>query len=412
MFDALFFFEVLIGGLLSGVMYSLVALGFVLIFKASGVFNFAQGALVLFAALTFVFLVEYGEGGAIWGWTGWLALALAGLAALFYFISRSVAVARRPRAANWSLVGILLAATIGLAAVFGHNGDMWRAIFITLLAFLVLVLGANRPRSAVVVLLGLAIVCLLPFGAAVSGPAWNFWRSLAVTLMIMFLLAMAIERVALRPLVNQEHIILLMATIGLNFFIEGMAQGVWDSQVHGLDIGIADKPIQSIRRSTGLLISRFDVLAAVTAGVLVAGLGIFFQKTRVGRALRAVADDHQAALTVGIPLKDIWAIVWSAAGFVALVAGILWGAKVGVQFSLSLIVLKALPVLILGGFTSVPGAIVGGLLVGATEKVVEVFIGIPYFGGGTESWTPYVMALAFLLIRPQGLFGERIIERV
>ena len=412
MFDALFFFEVLIGGLLSGVMYSLVALGFVLIFKASGVFNFAQGALVLFAALTFVFLVEYGEGGAIWGWTGWLALALAGLAAVFYLISRSVVVAKLPRAGNWSLVGILLAATIGLAALFGDNRDMWRAIFITLLAFLVLVFGANRPRTAVVVLLGLAIVCLLPFGAVVSGSAWNFWRSLAVTLMIMFLLAMAIERVALRPLVNQEHIILFMATIGLNFFIEGMAQGVWDSQVHGLDIGIADKPIQSIRRSTGLLISRFDVFAAVTAGVLVAGLGLFFQKTRIGRALRAVADDHQAALTVGIPLKDIWAIVWSAAGFVALVAGILWGAKVGVQFSLSLIVLKALPVLILGGFTSVPGAIVGGLLVGATEKVVEVFIGIPYFGGGTESWTPYLMALAFLLIRPQGLFGERIIERV
>ena len=168
------------------------------------------------------------------------------------------------------------------------------------------------------VLLGLAIVCLLPVGAAVSGSAWNFWRSLAVTLLIMILLAMAIERVALRPLVNQKRIILLMVTIGLNFFIEGTAQGVWDSQVHGLDIGIADKPIQSIRRSTGLLISRFDVLAAVTAGVLVAGLGLFFQKTRIGRALRAVADDHQAALTVGIPLKDIWAIVWSAAGFVAL----------------------------------------------------------------------------------------------
>lgn len=412
MFDPLFFFEVLTGGLLSGVMYSLVALGFVLIFKASGVFNFAQGALVLFAALTFVFLVEYGEGGAIWRWIGWLALALAGLAALFYLVSRSVVVAKLPRAGNWSLVGILLAATIGLAALFGDNRDMWRAIFITLLAFLVLVFGANRPRTAVVVLLGLAIVCLLPVGAVVSGSALNFWRSLAVTLMIMFLLAMAIERVALRPLVNQEHIILLMATIGLNFFIEGMAQGVWDSQVHGLDIGIADKPIQSIRQSIGLLISRFDVLAAVTAGVLVAGLGLFFQKTRIGRALRAVADDHQAALTVGIPLKDIWAIVWSAAGFVALVAGILWGAKVGVQFSLSLIVLKALPVLILGGFTSVPGAIVGGLLVGATEKLVEVFIGIPYFGGGTESWTPYLMALVFLLIRPQGLFGERIIERV
>jgi branched-chain amino acid transport system permease protein len=296
--------------------------------------------------------------------------------------------------------------------VFGDSRDMWRAIFITLLAFLVLVLGANRPRSAVAVLLGLAVVCLLPVGAAVSGSAWNFWRSLAVTLMIMFLLAMAIERLALRPLVNQEHIILFMVTIGLNFFIEGMAQGVWDSQVHGLDIGIADKPIQSIRRSTGLLISRFDVFAAVTAGVLVAGLGVFFQKTRIGRALRAVADDHQAALTVGISLKDIWAIVWSAAGFVALVAGILWGAKVGVQFSLSLIVLKALPVLILGGLTSVPGTVVGGFLVGATEKLVEVFIGIPYFGGGTESWTPYVMALAFLLIRPQGLFGERIIERV
>ena len=291
-----FFFEVLIAGLLSGVMYSLVALGFVLIFKASGVFNFAQGAMVLFAALTFVRLTEM-------GWP----FILAGLATLF----------------------------------------------------------------------------------------------------VMVVLAYLIERLVLRQLVNQAPIILFMATIGLNFFIEGMAQGVWDSDVHPLDLGIEDFPIEI----AGMLISKFDLFAAAVAGALVAGLAVFFQKTRTGRALRAVADDHQAALSVGIPLRTIWVIVWSVAGLVAFVAGLIWGSKLGVQFSISLVAFKALPVLILGGFTSVPGAIVGGLIIGASEKLAEVFLG-PFVGGAIENWFPYMLAMVFLVFRPQGLFGERIIERV
>lgn len=412
-FDWIFLLEVVLGGLLSGVMYSLVALGFVLIFKASGVLNFAQGAMVLFAALTFVFLLDYGDGGVIWTWTGWLSLGLAVVAGVFFFAVRGTAVAKYPRAAHRVLVAIILLALVVLTAVFGQDRDMWRALFICLLAFSVLVLGVGDARSGMVVLLGLALASLIPVGAALGiGDAWNFWRALAVTLMVMVLLALAIERWALRPLVNQAPIILFMVTIGLNFLIEGVAQGVWDSNVHAIDIGIPDFPIQWVDENVGIFVSRFDVFSAVTAGALVAALALFFQKTRIGRALRAVADDHQAALSVGIPLKNIWAIVWSAAGFVALVAGMLWGSKLGVQFSLSLIVLKALPVLILGGFTSIPGAIVGGLIIGTTEKLVEVYIGIPYFGGGTESWMPYILALLFLLVRPQGLFGERIIERV
>jgi branched-chain amino acid transport system permease protein len=291
-----FFFEVLIGGLLAGVMYSLVALGFVLIFKASGVFNFAQGAMVLFAALTFVSLEERG-----------------------------------------------------------------------------------LPR----------------------------WAALVATLAVMLLLALVIERVVLRPLVNQPAISLLMATIGLTFCIEGLAQGVWGSSVRGLELGIPDTPFEV----KGVLISQFDLFAAVVAGVLVAVLALFFQYTRVGRALRAVADDHQAALSVGIPLQYIWAVVWAAAGAVALVAGLLWGSRLGVQFALSVITLKALPVIILGGFTSIAGAIVGGLIIGATEKLAEVYLG-PVLGGGIENWFPYVFALLFLLIRPEGLFGEKRIERV
>jgi branched-chain amino acid transport system permease protein len=291
-----FFLEVLIGGLLAGVMYSLVALGFVLIFKASGVLNFAQGTMVLFAALTFVSLVEMG---------------------------------------------------------------------------------------------------------------FNSWIAFAITLGIMVVLAIAVERVVLRPLVNQPPITLFMATIGLGFLLEGLAQGVWGSQPHYLDLGIPDEVIEL----GDIFISSFDLIAALIAAVLVAALAIFFSKTRVGRALRAVADDHQAALAVGIPLKHIWAIVWAVAGFVALVAGLLWGARQGVQFSLSLVVLKALPVMILGGFTSVPGAIVGGLIIGASEKLAEVYLG-PYVGGGIESWFPYVLALGFLLFRPEGLFGEEHIERV
>jgi branched-chain amino acid transport system permease protein len=291
-----FFFEVLIGGLLAGVMYSLVALGFVLIFKASGVFNFAQGAMVLFAALTFVSLEERG-----------------------------------------------------------------------------------LPR----------------------------WAALVATLVVMLLLALVIERVVLRPLVNQPAISLLMATIGLTFCIEGLAQGAWGSSVRGLELGIPDTPFEV----KGVLISQFDLFAAVVAGVLVAVLALFFQYTRVGRALRAVADDHQAALSVGIPLQYIWAVVWAAAGAVALVAGLLWGSRLGVQFALSVITLKALPVIILGGFTSIAGAIVGGLIIGATEKLAEVYLG-PVLGGGIENWFPYVFALLFLLIRPEGLFGEKRIERV
>ena len=295
-----FFFEVLIGGLLSGVMYSLVALGFVLIYKASGVFNFAQGAMVFFAALTYVGLVEQG---------------LPALAAL---------------------------------------------------------------------------------------PA---------TLAVMVVLALAIERVVLRPLVNQPQITLFMATIGLTFFIEGLAQITWGANVRGLDLGLQDEPIQWVTDTTGMAISKFDLVAAGVAAILVTLLALFFNRTRIGRALRAVADDHQAALAVGIPLQQIWAIVWGVAGAIALVAGLLWGARNGVQYALTFVALKALPVLILGGFESIPGAIVGGLIIGASEKLAEVYLG-PFVGGGIEGWFPYVLALLFLLIRPEGLFGEKIIRRI
>ncbi|MEE8292050.1 MAG: branched-chain amino acid ABC transporter permease [Candidatus Tectomicrobia bacterium] len=278
---------------------------------------------------------------------------------------------------------------------------MWRALFITLLIFLVVGAGAGLRQWAAVILLGLALLSLF-------GGGFNFWRSLVLTMAIMIVLAMAIENVVLRPLVNQAPIILFMATIGLNFVLEGMAQGIWDADVHALDLGIPDVPFEV----GGIFISQFDVFAAVTAGLLVTGFGIFFQKTRIGRALRAVADDHQAAMSLGIPLKNIWAVVWAAAGIVALVAGLMWGSKLGVQFSLVLLAFKALPVLILGGFTSVPGAVVGGLIIGAMEKVFEVFVGLPYLGGGTENWSPYMLAMIFLLFRPQGLFGEKIIERV
>jgi branched-chain amino acid transport system permease protein len=294
--DWSFFFEVLIGGLLAGVMYSLVALGFVLIFKASGVFNLAQGAMVFFAALIFVTLHEKG---------------------------------------------------------------------------------------------------------------WSFAFAGAATLAAMVLLAFFVERFVLRPLVNQPPISLFMATIGLAFLIEGAAQGLLGAQVHGLDIGIPDVPVQ-VR---GINISQFDLFAAAFAALQVAVLAFFFSKTRIGCALRAVADDHQAALAVGIALEQIWVVVWSAAGFVALSAGILWGCRTGVTFSLTFTALKALPVLILGGFTSVPGAIVGGLIVGASEKLAEVYIG-PKIGSGIENWFPYVLATVFLLVRPEGLFGEKRIERV
>jgi len=294
--DPIFFAEVVISGILTGVMYSLVALGFVLIFKASGVFNFAQGAMVLFAALTLVGLMERGV-------PIWLSIILAGA--------------------------------------------------------------------------------------------------------VMVVLAMIIERFVLRPLVNQPDIILFMATIGIAFFLEGFGETVWGSDIHPLDIGI---PTESFDVG-GMLLNEFDIWAAVIGAVLVIGLAVFFHKTVIGRALRAVADDHQAALSVGIPLKTIWIVVWSVAGFVGLVAGIMWGSKSGVQFSLSLIALKALPVLILGGFTSIPGAIVGGLIIGVGEKIAEIYWG-PMVGGAIENWFAFVLALVFLLFRPQGLFGEKIIERV
>ncbi len=291
-----FLVEVLLGGVATGLMYSLVALGFVLIFKASGVFNFAQGVMVLFAALTLVGLMERGVPVAV---------------------------------------------------------------------------------------------------------------ALIVTMAVMVGLAFLIERVVLRPLVNQEAIILFMATIGLNFFLEGFGEMLWGANVKKLDVGIPDRSFIV----AGVQINQLEMSAAATAAVMVAVLAVFFQRTRIGRALRAVADDHEAALSIGIPLKTIWVIVWSVAGLVAIVAGIMWGAKSGVQFSLSLVALKSLPVLILGGFTSVPGAIVGGLIVGVGEKLGEIYWG-PLVGGAIENWFAYVVALVFLLFRPQGLFGEKIIERV
>jgi branched-chain amino acid transport system permease protein len=295
-----FFLEVLIGGLLSGVMYSLVALGFVLIYKASGVFNFAQGAMVWFAAL--------------------------------------------------SLAGI-------------QN-------------------------------LGVSL-----------------WVAAPIALVIMVLFGVATERVVLRPLVNQPPISLFMATIGLSFFLEGLGPFLWGNETRELSLGIEDEPIEMLLSRFDLSVSRLDLVAASVCGLLVLALALFFQKTRIGRALRAVADDHQAALSIGIPLQQIWRIVWGVAGFVALVAGMLWGARNGVSVSLVSVVLKALPVLILGGFTSVPGAIVGGLIIGSTEKLAEVYIG-PMVGGGIEGWFPYVLALLFLLVRPEGIFGEKFIDRV
>ncbi len=292
----IFLLEVVIGGLMAGVMYSLVALGFVLIYKASGVFNYAQGAMVLFAALTLVGLME-----------------------------------------------------------------------------------RHVPLILAIIL----------------------------TMAVMVAVAFLIERYMLRSLVNQAQIILFMACIGLNFVFEGVGQIAWGSNVKKLDVGIPEKSFEI----GGVLLNTFDVFAACIAATMVAVLAVFFQKTAIGRALRAVADDHQAALSVGIPLKTIWVIVWSVSGFVALVAGIMWGGKAGVQFSLVLIALKALPVLILGGFESVPGAIIGGLLIGVFEKVSEVYWG-PAFGGAIEGWFAYMAALVFLMFRPQGLFGEKIIERV
>jgi branched-chain amino acid transport system permease protein len=303
-----FYVEVLLGGLMTGVLYSLVALGFVLIFKASGVFNFAQGAMVLFAAL---------------------------------------AVARLAEVMPW-------------------------------------------------------------------------WVAAALAIVIMVVLAWLIERVVLRPLVNQEAIALLMATLGVTYFLDGFGQTVWGSDIYEINLGIAKEPVMVLEKlfQGGILVNKEDFVAAIAAAALVALLALFFQKTPTGRALRAVADDHQAAQSIGIPLNRIWVIVWSVAGVVALVAGVIWGSKLGVQFSISLVALKALPVVILGGFTSVPGAIIGGLIIGVGEKMAEVFLGpvlVKMFdlaGGGIENWFAYMLALLFLLVRPEGLFGEKHIDRV
>ena len=402
--DLLFFVEVLVGGLLSGIMYSLVALGLVLIFKASSIFNFAQGALVLFGALTFVLLTEVASD--FWMWTGGLALGLAAAAGVMYLMTKVNAEDSPIKKFSDQYLGriplFIAALVLIVLSLFVDGGqNMWRAVFVTMLIFLMLTTATRSPKWAMGVLLGLAVVALITDGAVP-------YRAFAVTLVIVIGLAIAIERIVLRPMVNQEPIILFMATIGLNYVIEGVAQGVWDADVHALDIGIPDIPYEFF----GLYLSVFDVFAGLIAAALVTALAIFFQKTRVGRALRAVADDHQAALSVGIPLKNIWAVVWAAAGIVALVAGLMWGSKLGVQFSISLLAFKALPVIIIGGFTSIPGAIIGGLIVGATEKLFEVFVGIPFFGGGTENWTPYMLGMIFLMFRPQGLFGEKIIERV
>ena len=307
-----FFFETLFGGLMVGMLYSLIALGFVLIYKASGVFNFAQGAMVLFAALSMARLAEW-----IPGWIG---------------IDNKI-----------------------IANVF---------------AFL-------------------------------------------LAMAIMVVVAWLIERLVLSKLVNQEGISLLMATLGVTYFIEGMGQTLWGNDIYKIDVGMPKDPIILLESvfDGGVLINQEDLYAALIAAGLVAALAVFFQKTAIGRALRAVADDHQAAQSIGIPLSRIWVIVWSVAGFVALVAGVIWGSKLGVQFSLALVALKALPVVILGGLTSVPGAIIGGLIIGVGEKLSEIYLG-PMLGGGIEIWFAYVLALFFLLVRPQGLFGEKIIDRV
>ncbi len=307
-----FFLETLIGGLMAGMLYALVALGFVLIFKASGVFNFAQGAMVLFAALAMARFSEWFP-----RWFGFDSLVLANILALV--------------------------AAVALMAV----------------------------------------------------------------------LAWLIERLALRALVGQEPIALLMATLGIAYFIDGAGQLLFGSATYKIDVGMPKDPMMVLENTFegGLLVNKEDLYAALLSMLLVIGLTLFFQKTPTGRALRAVADDHQAAQSIGIPLSRIWIIVWTIGGIVALVAGIIWGSKLGVQFSISLVALKALPVVILGGLTSVPGAIVGGLIIGAGEKLSEIYIG-PMLGGGIENWFAYVLALGFLLLRPQGLFGDKIIDRV
>lgn len=303
--DYAYFIEVLVGGLLSGIMYSLVAIGFVLIYKSSGVFNFAQGTMLLLAALTFVSLTE-----------------------------RMV----------------------------------------------------------------------------------NFWVAFAITLMIMVVLGIIIERTVMRPLANQSLLSLFMATVGLNYFLEGLAQGVWDSAVHGVNLGISNDPIFLIDKfpamGLDIIISYFDMAAAGIAGLMILGLSLFFTFTRTGLSLRAVSDDHLAAMAVGIPLSRIWAIVWAVTGVICLIAGLLWGDRVSVSFTLTSAVLKGLPVILIGGLTSIPGAIVGGLIIGASEKLGEIYVAEWIGGQGIEHWWAYTTALLFLMVRPTGIFGEKEIERV
>jgi branched-chain amino acid transport system permease protein len=262
----------------------------------------------------------------------------------------------------------------------------------------------NFAQGAMVFYAALTYVGLLEVGLA-------WWLAIPATLVVMVIVGLLTERFVLRPLVNQPQIALLMATIGLTFFIEGVAQMMWGANVRALELGVQDEPIAWLMDNANINVSRFDLVAALVAAILVTALALFFSRTRIGRALRAVADDHQAAMAVGIPLQQIWAIVWGVAGAVALVAGLLWGARNGVQYALTFVALKALPVLILGGFESIPGAIVGGLIIGASEKLAEVYLG-PLVGGGIEGWFPYVLALLFLLVRPEGLFGEKIIRRI
>ncbi|MET4129655.1 branched-chain amino acid ABC transporter permease [Roseovarius sp. MBR-6] len=325
--SVIFGMEVFLNGLMAGVLYALVALGFVLIYKASGIFNYAQGVMALFAAMTLVGIME----GQV---------------------------------------------------PFSHLINA--------------VLGTEVHH----------------FGWHVPG-----LLAIALTVVVMIALAWVVNKLIFRHLVGQEPIILFMATIGLAYFLEGFGDVMWGADIKKLDVGLPQGMNSAIDEVTfgifgyGFFIDNLDIVATVVAALLVAALVMFAQYSKHGRAMRAVADDHQAALSVGISLNFIWVMVWSLAGFVALVAGIMWGTKMGVQFSLSLIALKALPVLMLGGFTSIPGAIVGGLIIGVGEKMFEFAIG-PLVGGATENWFAYMLALIFLVFRPQGLFGEKIIERV
>jgi branched-chain amino acid transport system permease protein len=322
-----FAMEVFLNGLMAGVLYALVALGFVLIYKASGIFNYAQGVMALFSAMTLVGIME--------GQVPFSHLINAALGTHVHHF-------------GWHLPAVL---------------------------------------------------------------------GILLTMAVMVGLAWLVQVVIFRHLVNQEPIILFMATIGLAYFMEGFGDLMWGAEIKKLDVGLPQGINLWIDEATfnifdyGFFIDNLDIVATIIAALLVGILVVFSQYTKQGRAMRAVADDHQAALSVGVSLSFIWVMVWSVAGFVALVAGIMWGTKSGVQFSLSLIALKALPVLMLGGFTSIPGAIVGGLIIGVGEKLFEFAIG-PIIGGATENWFAYVLALVFLVFRPQGLFGDKIIERV